>query len=69
MNLVDLIPKGYINGVQLGQLADEFLAPILVGNLPTTHITTMHQFLMDTVTHSSSSTSSSNQFRTDHQSS
>ena len=68
MNLVDLIPKGYINGVQLGQLADKFLAPILVGNLLTTHITTMHQFLMDTVTHGSS-TNSSNQFRTDHQSS
>ena len=63
MNLVDLIPEGYMNAVQLEQLADEFLVPMLVGNLLTTHITTMHQFLMDTVTHSSS-----NQSRADHQS-
>ena len=66
MNLVDLIPEGYMNAVKLEQLADEFLVPMLVGNLLTTHITTMHQFLTDT---HSSSTSSSNQSRTDHQSS
>ena len=68
MNLVDLIPEGYMNAVKLEQLADEFLVPMLVGNLLTTHITTMHQFLTDTVTHNSS-TSSSNPSRTDHQSS
>ena len=68
MNLVDLIPEGYMNAVQLEQLADEFLVQMLVGNLLITHLTTMHQFLMDMESHISS-TSNSNQSTTDHQSS
>ena len=60
MNLVDLIPEGFTNGVQLERLADEFLVPMLVGDLLTTHLTTIHQFLMDMESHSSS-TNSSNQ--------
>ena len=60
MNLVDLIPEGYMNAVQLEQLADEFLVQMLVGNLLITHLTTMHQFLMDIDPHNSS-TNSSNQ--------
>ena len=60
MNLEDLTPEGFINGVQLEQLADEFRVSMLVGNLLTTHINTMHQFLMDIDPHNSS-TNSSNQ--------
>ena len=62
MSLEDLIPEGYMNADRLAQHADEFLVPMLVGDLLTTHLTTMHQFLMNTVIHNnSSSTNSSNQ--------
>ena len=56
MNVEDLIPVGFINGVKLEQLADEFLVPMLVGNLLTTHLTTTHQSLMDMDTHTHSTT-------------